>query len=62
MKLEQARTSCRAFYESIYTAVYLDAKNYTTEFECIHHLESGTVSSSSTRTRLGFLCRRGSRY
>ena len=35
-KLDEARTSCRNFYESVYTAVYLDAKKYITEFGCIH--------------------------
>jgi len=35
-KLEEARMSCRNFYESVYTAVYLDAKKYITEFGCIH--------------------------
>ena len=33
---EQARLNCRAFYESVYTAVYLDAKRYISNYGCIH--------------------------
>ena len=35
-RLEEAKLSCRAFYESIYTVVYLDAKNHIAQFGCVH--------------------------
>jgi hypothetical protein len=35
-RLEEAKLTCRAFYESVYTVVYLDAKNHIAQFECIH--------------------------
>jgi len=54
-KLEEARTTCCEFYESVYTAVYLDAKNYSTKFSAGRlRWERRMFSSSSTRTRLVF--------
>jgi hypothetical protein len=35
-KLEEAKLSCRTFYESVYTAAHLDAKNWIAQFGCIH--------------------------
>ena len=35
-KLEEAKLSCRTFCESVYTVVYLDAKNHIAQFGCIH--------------------------
>ena len=35
-KLNEATNICRDFYKSVYTAVYLDAKKYISDFGCIH--------------------------
>ena len=35
--LDNAKSDCRLFFQSVYRAVYLDAKRYISEFGCIHH-------------------------
>ena len=35
--LDDAKLNCRLFFQSVYKAVYLDAKRYISEFGCVHH-------------------------
>lgn len=40
-RLDEARVTCRSFFLSVYTAVYLDAKRYIEGFGCVHRRDVG---------------------